>query len=841
MSVIFPTFATQSALMFTQVSPTQVDAIFPVRPGHWDDPYYPNFNLPFVYPKTKYPDGMPRYLSMKDSREIQWYYKYQPYLAFIPKDDVFQGPIFGRLQGSRSTFEANVVPHTLLQFVFHPAVTESWLRLENALLYLISSFYVRLSPMTAPRPPLPSDTRFFDPKPSIKNVVDSVMFAQKCFLYLIADLRYSIAKCTQIHCIEGVMSYTKIFGISDLDPIWMKDLAASKAMLSDNLAGCVVHCKDLEDGFDIHRFAEGFAPVYIPFASITRAVFHDADKDILTYAPDKYDFAPLIDQNVLDKLLLPFRMKDVGQRIKYEWFNRHLDVLLDVPFVQTCQPVYQCKPLSPPPPSDLESLGCQSDLESLECPPPSDIESPSSPIGDLPDPLPGSNQYSGEWWYHHYRHVNACIEFEDVDDDDELSAYQARGILLNKCNALPTICLDEFYVWEPAPSHPDYLLRRPLDISEARSLWATYPPTHRVHNVLKEEWDLYHVSCNFTTMSRDPTISDEPLNLPNLTEASATKSRHHYGIRDDRKLMLDTQLQAFKDKRRPIFCEREPLENARRRFGFLFPNPPVVNDASLSKGMPWWFYLGHSDCLLQPAIEIQVCETLWLLQKGHHDQLVPLLDILSQADALIARNDVRITHFPAAVFEYSEQHPKNLYLLDFPEESHADWFIGVTQATDVVLALREGWAKDSHTLVKNFLQHGIRFYTLSAVPDRVPTGDITLQRFDLPPAPVHHGYTMTDFYEYEQRREELFDSPYGRIAGRSGGIVARLWRRDQSKFEQRVQEVMVGPTAAALWKGVRVKLGERWFYDDELTRQMDAYICGQYEPEKSECTTESLV
>jgi hypothetical protein len=294
--------------MFTQVSPTQVDVIFPVRPAHWDDPYYPNFNLPFVYPKTKYPNGMPAYLSMKDSREIQWYYKYQPYLAFIPKVDVFQGPIFGRLQGSRSTFEENVVPHTLLQFVFHPVVTQSWLRLESALLYLISLFYVRLSPLSAPRPPLPSDTRFFDPKPSIKNVVDSVMFAQKCFLYLIADLRYSIAKCNELHCTEGVMSYTKIFGVRDLDHIWMKDLAASKAMQTDNLAGCVVNPKDLEDGYDIHRFADGFAPVYIPFASIYRKVICDKDNDILTYSPDEYKFDALIDQTGLDKLFLPFRL-----------------------------------------------------------------------------------------------------------------------------------------------------------------------------------------------------------------------------------------------------------------------------------------------------------------------------------------------------------------------------------------------------------------------------------------------------------------------------------------------------------------------------------------------------
>src|SRR5258708_3174441 len=66
-----------------------------------------------------------------------------------------------------------------------------------------------------------------------------------------------------------------------------------------------------------------------------------------------------------------------------------------------------------------------------------------------------------------------------------------------------------------------------------------------------------------------------------------------------------------------------------------------------------------------------------------------------------------------------------------------------------------------------------------------------------------------------------------------GGVVARLWRRDNSKFHHRLEQVCTGPTESALWKGIRVKLGDWVFYDDELTSQMDAYICRQYEPVKS--------
>jgi hypothetical protein len=194
------------------------------------------------------------------------------------------------------------------------------------------------------------------------------------------------------------------------------------------------------------------------------------------------------------------------------------------------------------------------------------------------------------------------------------------------------------------------------------------------------------------------------------------------------------------------------------------------------------------------------------------------------------------TRFPSVVFEYSERQVRNLYILEFPDEVVSDWILGVSQAADIVLALREGWATDRQTLIEQFLSHGIRFGTFSPVPDKIPILGSEFQKYDLPAAPVHHEYTMTDFHEYEKQREEFFDSPFGRIVGRSGGIVARLWRRDTSKFKHRVDEVSFGPTVAALFKGVRVNLGGRYFFDDdsELTERMDAYICGQYKPEKSE-------
>ena len=73
------------------------------------------------------------------------------------------------------------------------------------------------------------------------------------------------------------------------------------------------------------------------------------------------------------------------------------------------------------------------------------------------------------------------------------------------------------------------------------------------------------------------------------------------------------------------------------------------------------------------------------------------------------------------------------------------------------------------------------------------------------------------------------DSPLGRVAGRSGGILARLWRQDQEKFEGRLEQVLVGPTAYAEIKLAAFDLGpEGCYIDDELTENMMALICGVY-------------
>lgn len=82
-------------------------------------------------------------------------------------------------------------------------------------------------------------------------------------------------------------------------------------------------------------------------------------------------------------------------------------------------------------------------------------------------------------------------------------------------------------------------------------------------------------------------------------------------------------------------------------------------------------------------------------------------------------------------------------------------------------------------------------------------------KYRLPSIPESGNFLISDYEKYELEREGLFDSPVGRVAGRSGG----------SRFDERVNYINNGPSEEALRTGVKVFCGPN---DDS------AIICGQY-------------
>ena len=110
-----------------------------------------------------------------------------------------------------------------------------------------------------------------------------------------------------------------------------------------------------------------------------------------------------------------------------------------------------------------------------------------------------------------------------------------------------------------------------------------------------------------------------------------------------------------------------------------------------------------------------------------------------------------------------------------------------------------------------------------------------INTYQLPLAPSTGNFLISDYEKYEVAREVFFDSPTGRVAGRSGGTVARLWRKNTSRFNERVNDILKGPPEEALSDGLKVYCGRHIYYDDCLPLAKDAFICGQYIARTGNC------
>ena len=221
----------------------------------------------FCMPTLKTGMGMPKPWSLKEMFQPQYYYEYQPYLGFVPVDNIFEGPLFGHFWGNRSYFVTQVVGHGL-EFQFNPALAMSWIRVQNALTMLIADFHIRLKPIDLKLDLYPTDTKFFKPWPTKEQVVNSVLFAQRLFLKLITELQYSICVSSHVDRGKWLEAMEKLRFAWTANCTWLFDLAASKVMTTEHLAGTVFCPTVMPNAELIKHFICHDCTLYIPVICI---------------------------------------------------------------------------------------------------------------------------------------------------------------------------------------------------------------------------------------------------------------------------------------------------------------------------------------------------------------------------------------------------------------------------------------------------------------------------------------------------------------------------------------------------------------------------------------------
>lgn len=655
--------------------------------------------LPTILESDLLRPEMPAHITLSEARRPQFYYENQKYLGFVPLNNIFEGPIFGRFHGSRPSLIEHISQQRDGTFILNEDLAQSWIRVEYALTIISLQLYnPLLRPLNSPTPSYPSDTKYSEPKPSLKRAIDSVIFAQKLFVFLVAELRHNIALSPRFDKLKTTwVKYIESSPIGPrIDKDWLADLAASKALNTPHLAGYFIDPTFFNVTLKrrLNRFRtynKNGAPLYVILTKIDRS------------DPHKAEFAPTLRQKDLEEL---------GDFLfTYQEAHGHIKKVECYTQAQYLAREYPRPPLCPPHISPSASVSTPVTVHTTEG-------------YRLPESLPHSGQDHGKWWYEHLQDQRENYkrkddpEFTQYRDEEEIIYQENYGNLYNSFQELP----EEFstplaYAWKPTPLHPHYLLRTPLERSEVRAYWSNYSPSHRIFDIYSSAWDLYDPSCDLNTLTRKAvatiaTVDDvEPTTIDAGVEP-LTQQIDMPDLLDDRRKTTEYLAKARLQKTRETqFYFEDPLQYAHHRYGIILPLEPFsFNHAgpTIVTGN-WWSYLGKNLQDEKFANMDVLSNALGCMVQGHSEHIKKLFDIYIRPRELINDNSVTIQRVPEALFRTIEGNTiRNLYLLRFPRSKQGDWVVGINNAANVVMALRENWASHRINLLRNFLKYGFQ-------------------------------------------------------------------------------------------------------------------------------------
>jgi len=555
-------------------------------------------------------------------------------------------------------------------------------------------------------------------------------------------------------------------------------------------------------------------------------------------------------------VLEPVRFPNLpSYRVLHYYFNERYDI--------------PASRMSPSPLDDGPSYGNYSPASPYYPPHPNDnLESPESPPWtycdaievEYPEPYPTSGQYRGQTRYDFFAERHAGNETEErAETQGQKDARTRRREAAEQHNQLgnrPKKFKARILKWDPS-SHPGIMLRTPLDQDDIDIYWNDFYPPQRIYDDFHNEWDLCsHIEVDKSTLSKEVLQfydslddDDEPIldRMEDLgIQACTVEERQGQedgsipqvtkdAIVEDQRVYWKSRL--FPSQPLPLFHSMDPKNYAIHRFGLQISGGPIQQSTRLN----WIATFGmkipgvdnqnlDGDMAIREFVDI-ITEAGRRSDPLNYSTLQRLhgkLDIHPNVNSLLTASPIRIRRVNAE--DANERF--YLYFFYFEDEQfeNRDWTLAVRSAANAVLAIRERWGTTRDNIVFNFLRYGIHFHTLQKNGKPITAKFVLPDLHTTPHAKPSQKYDLDDYYQYQIRREIFFDSPLGGVAGRSGGIFARLWREDTSKFDQRMKRIMAGPTFYSLLGGYVVNCGlHGTFSDNQITHGMAKVIIGMYE------------
>ncbi|KAJ7099600.1 hypothetical protein C8R43DRAFT_907503 [Mycena crocata] len=344
--------------------------------------------------------------------------------------------------------------------------------------------------------------------------------------------------------------------------------------------------------------------------------------------------------------------------------------------------------------------------------------------------------------------------------------------------------------------------------SKYEDLWQEYGPCQRRYDGYYHEWDLCE-AFGRNGAEPDANVYDEsPLHAAAETAATNTlRARHLQLASETESVEYGLIAQSFK-------------EMVYLRFGCTLNQNNLETQFDLAPELVIKKILGDTKLAIPDEAQMNYFRVfLAKCQKATSPHDIPwdLLDFHQPMSELYETWTVQVRR---------ETLNGRIYYVVAETCNACHLYILLESATTTLEIVRQGWGPSLQDVISNLLRRGVPFFTCfrcDEVPTGKPGGRNPYSGLGFRPEnykPDHH-----DYQTYVALRSVFLQSPRGRAALLSGGIIGRLARALVPD-----EEVLRGPSDDATINGICLWDGhsQQAYWDDTLTEQEIDLICGVY-------------
>lgn len=720
-------------------------------------------------------DSLPEYTMPRDTQQLSWSYNAYPQLAFVPRENRFEGPIFQRLAYTFYNIPMERDGHL---WRLSRSVQTQWERLETALI-VIASFLIEYSYAFMPL----DFSTFRLPSQYGCRAVGEERYARKiamrcrdAFIPLMSLCSFAISLHlpTQQTSNIGTPSWARLLiEKRGLHPEWVNSLRQSVvADFSPNTrVGVIVHVGKCQWLSQIKAMLLAEVPVWFYWGRL--GSLFSVDHPVST------------------------RYRPTSDEILAEQARR------------------------------FPSTGQMADPQS---------EASHDREDDIPKPERFSRQKRGETWQEFFaRHVEIRSRKIATETPQERQKRLDREQNARK-HAAPSRRGHgpAVYHWS---EEGQFRIRTRVFRACVEDIWDCYSDSQRKYDSIHNEWDICSEFDPDGRPEADESLSDfdryEDDGLAYLPRAETPPGPPPYQPKslspspvvppsywhDDLLEMYDP---GHSDVRLDIPTLDDMLFN---RYGFDY------TDASYDEIQPdpkKWDNVRKILLDRDACISFTLCAPIidfvtQLLATSDRPSLPGSIWDLSDS----SRSSLRLHANPNIVVSPELFNSGKLYCIEpIGQQSDRDsqWLLLVDSAATAVQCLRQCWGPSRHDVARRLLEMGIPFRTLRALHHlplpRQPSGPY----IGLGWRSQAYKPDLVDYASYTSARNALLRLPHARAALLKGGI---LWRLAMEALE--ANDALQGPSDIVYSHGCSItsSTGTR-LWDDDLTQDESELICGVY-------------